>query len=120
MSGITDRELEELRVEQEKYLDKLVTQRRPTNLGDLEADPQGQVTLHVPCSIKAGFGFFRNVADKFQVTNPHVIRFKRDQDLKVGDKLTTEDIFEAKFEIRDITDADSLRTMKTALADRIG
>lgn len=119
--SVTEAELDLIRAEQEKFLDKKLTVKRDEFLGGSEGDFASDPVFArgVPCSIKEGFGFYRPVADRFQVTNPHIISFAWDQDIKAGDKLITEEGPEATFEVRDVPNVKSYNTLLRVLADRL-
>lgn len=117
--NITEQELTDLRVEQELYLDRRVTVRRAYAVSQDDISPHNAAE-DVPCSIKPGFGFYRQVADQFKVVNPHIITFKWNEDIKLGDELIiTDDGPDGLFAVRDISDQTSYITALRVLADRL-
>lgn len=118
MSFPTQGEIDSIREEQQKTLDRKGTVRRAYSVSD-EEPVEADWEKEVPFSAKAGYGFYRQIADRFQTNNPYLLSFKWDQDIKAGDILVATEGVESVFAIRDVRDADSMLTLKRVLADRI-
>lgn len=115
---MTDRELDLLRTEQVKWMKSRVTIR---GLSYMAEDEPADATIakDVPARIKAGFGFFREIADRIQGITAYTITLPWDQSIAVGNKIIDQDT-EQVFEVRDVRDKNTYQTATQVLGDRIG
>lgn len=117
---ITDGEIDKLRDEQDKYLPDSVTIRRRVYVGGetgAEDFTTQNLATDVAARIRAGFGAFRTVSDRFQAITAYTISFTWDQDVRVGDQIVDAD--SVVYEVRDVRDQSSYHTLTTCLTDRI-
>lgn len=111
---ISEGELDKIREQQELYFDKVVVIRRKA----FDRDEFVTTTLgtDVPCRIARGFGFWRQVADRFQGINAHVITLPHDQAIQAGDQVVDGDDI---YEVRDLRGKGSFVTARQVLTDLI-
>ena len=112
---ITERELEQMRKEQEKFMpDKVIIKERKF-FGDTESDYYAIDDEFHPCRIIPGFGVWRTVADRFQGITAYVLTFTWDELVRPGYIAVHGSTV---YEIRDVKTDSSYQTALQALCDR--
>ena len=111
---ITEKELTNLREEQELFMPDIVTIKRQAYAGDDEWE-QDTIAANVPARIVPGYGFWRSVADRFQGITAYTITLPWDQDIQSGDVLVTSAT--KAFEVRAVRAPSTYQTAKQVLVD---
>lgn len=114
---ISDRELQEIRAEQEKYLPGRATIRGSEFIAEGRI-ADGTIASNVPYRSVPGFGFFREVADRMAGVTAYTLTFPVGTPIVVGNKVIDETSGET-FEVRDVRDHKSYQTVVQVLGDRI-
>lgn len=115
MTGITQAEIDLLRSNQEAFLPSLMDLSRMQY-----EDGSGEYAVlyrKVPCRLSAGFGVWRQVADRFQGIKAYNATLKWDQDLLAGDELS--DTYGRIFKVRDVSSDSSYLSAKRCLLEAI-
>lgn len=113
---ITARELDVIREHQAVFMPDLISIRRPVFLGDNEREWE-TVYSSVSARITPGFGFWRDVADRFQGITAYTVTVPWDQDVQAGWVLI--DASSRAYEVRDVRAPSSFHTAKQMLVDRV-
>jgi hypothetical protein len=116
MTKISEAELDKIREQQEVFMTSLVTVKRRKYLADNEFTPE-TIATKVNARITPGFGFWREVADRFQGITAYSLTFHWNQDIQAGDVIV--DTSDRVFEVRDVRSPSTYHTARQALADRI-
>jgi head-tail adaptor len=116
MTEITQLELELLREEQITYMPERVKIRRQDFAGDNERGYYDHLTK-VWARITPGFGFWRNVADRYQGITAFTITLPWDTDVKASDVII--DSANRFYEVRDTKDPSTYHTALQTLCDRV-
>lgn len=116
--SVTQRELELIRAEQVKFMDSRIRVERDTYAGTGEGAPApSDVYTDLPASISAGFGFFREVADRMTGITAYNISVPYGSVIKVNDRIYDE--AEVEYKVRDVRDGSSWGTTVQVLGDRV-
>lgn len=113
---ITPREIESIRISQEKFMPSLCRIYRRADI-DSFADYQ-PLPGEVKCRITVGFAsLWRNVADKLQGLTAYTVRMPVGTDVREGDKLF--DSYGREFMVRDVGAIASYHTALQVLTEMI-
>lgn len=112
---ITDRELKQLRKNQEDFMPNLVMVERPKWVGDNEFVPDN--VGEIKCRITAGWGRWAIVADRYQGITPYHITMPWNADVQPADSLI--DAYGRAFQIRDMRSPSDYTTAKQVLAELV-
>lgn len=116
--SITQRELDLIRQEQVKFMDSRVRVERDSYAGTGEGSPApSDVYTDLPAQIAAGFGFFREVADRMTGITAYTITVPWDSVIKVNDRIYDE--AGVKYHVRDVRDGSTLNSAVQVLGDRV-
>lgn len=113
---ISQRELELIREHQEIFMPDKVTIRRVVFFGDNERAYE-TVANEVPARIIPGFGFWRQVADRYQGITAYTVTLPYDQEIQAGWIII--DAQSRSYEVRDSRAPSSYQTAKQVLVDRV-
>jgi hypothetical protein len=117
VSGITDKEINSIRKAQEEFLpERVIIRRKHWVGGDKDYEAQN-LAVDVPARLTPGFGFWRQVADRFEGITPFTITVAWDQDIHPGD--TVVDANANTYEIRAVQAPESYLTAIQTLGDLI-
>jgi hypothetical protein len=89
--GITTKELDDIRAAQNVFIQSEGILRRREFIPPDDYDHRKTIGEHIPVRVSAGFGTFRDVADRFQGIIPFVLTFSWDQDVRADDELLLTD-----------------------------
>ena len=113
---ITPRELELIREHQAIFMPNTISIRRPIFFGDSEREWE-TVYTGVSARITPGFGFWRDVADRFQGVTAYTVTVPWDTDVQAGWVLI--DSSSRAYEVRDVRAPSTYQTAKQMLVDRV-
>lgn len=116
--GLTQRELDEMRAAQESFQDSKITIRRREFFPPDDYDHRTTAAEHVSARIHAGFGAFRNVADRFQGITPYTVTVPWDTDIREDDILIDEDNGSI-LHVRDIRKGNTYQTAIQVLTEQV-
>lgn len=113
--GITQNELDDIRAVQLSFMPDAVTvKRRRWEDGENYYDIVGTA---ITARIMPGFGFWRDVADRFQGITAYTVTVPWDTDVRAGDLIL--DAENRAYEVRDVRVPSSYQTAKQMLADGV-
>jgi hypothetical protein len=115
--GITERELDEIRTAQEVFIQSEGILRRREFIPPDDYDHRKTIGENISVRVSAGFGTFRDVADRFQGIIPFVLTFSWNQDVRADDELILTD--GRVFHLRAIKAGLYIHTATQCLADLI-
>lgn len=114
--GITDKELVDIRTAQEAFMPSLIKVRRKVSVGDGEWE-YTDWSSEIQSRLTPGFGFWREVSDRFQGATFFTIAVPWDTDIRASDEVV--DAYGRTFEIRAVRDSATFQTAKSVLAERV-
>ncbi len=115
---ITEKELEVLREEQERFLPNVALQiKRKSYVGGAGIFMADPIAANVPCRLTPGYGVWRNVADRFQGITAFTLTMPYGTDIKAGDELIDED--SRTYQVRDTLAPKGYSTAVRALLDLV-
>lgn len=114
--SITEGELESIRTEQEKFMPETVDIVKDVVIapGNIATKTMVEAT---PAACTPGFGFWRNVADRFQGITAYTWTFPYGTEIESGHRIV--DSEGRRFEVRDVRAPSSFHTAVQVLADHI-
>lgn len=116
--SITEKELQSLREEQEKFLPNIALQiKRKSFVGGEQTYVPDVIATDVPCRLTPGYGTWRNVADKFQGITAFQFTAAYGVDIKAGDELVDENSL--TYQVRDVLAPKAYSTATRALLDLV-
>lgn len=115
-AGFTQREIDQLRANQESFMGSLCEIHRKISMGDSH-DEIGPIASDIPCRLVPGFGVWRQVADKFQGIKAYTFTMPWDTDLKAGDEVY--DAYGRQYLVRDVSSSSTYLTCLRSLMEAI-
>lgn len=113
---ISEHELELIREHQEIFMPDKIKIRRMAFFGDNERAYE-TVAQNVPARITPGFGFWRQLADRYQGITAYTVTVPHDQEIQAGWVIIDEQ--DRSYEVRDSRAPSSYQTAKQVLVDRV-
>lgn len=110
---VSDLELAELKREREQYMDSLVDVKRDEVIAPNQEEPV-IVASGVRAQITAGYGTFRDVADRFSGITPYTISCPYETDIRPGDWLIEGDMV---YNVKDVRRHGTFEIVVNALCD---
>lgn len=89
--GITEKEIDDIRTAQEVFIQSEGILRRREFIPPDDYDHYKTVGENIPVRVSAGFGTFRDIADRYQGITPFTLTFSWDQDVRADDQMLLTD-----------------------------